>query len=148
MLQIAPIGEFHLEGFFADQRMREIDGIRDRVGVGRIDSDELVTLAHLYFAADLQIFSRPALLANACLANHVHKRLRAAIQDGKFEVVELNNRVVNSQADEGGKNVLGSGDEHAFLHQAGGVADAGHVAGDSLNFKAIEIGATEDNAGA
>src|SRR5579862_8044115 len=148
MLQIAPIGEFDLEGFFADQRMREIDGIRDRIGVGRIDGDELVTLAHLHFAADLQIFSRAALLANAYLTNHVHKRLGAAIEDGKFEVVELNNRVVNSQADEGGKHVLGSGDEYALLHQASGVADPGHVAADGLDFNAMEIGAAEDDAGA
>jgi len=43
--------------------------------------------------------------------------------------------------------VLGSGDEHALLHQAGGIADAGHVAADCLDLKAIEIDAAEHDAG-
>jgi hypothetical protein len=42
--------------------------------------------------------------------------------------------------------VLGGGDEHAFLHQTGGVADAGDVATLGFDFVIVEIYAAEDDA--
>ena len=42
--------------------------------------------------------------------------------------------------------MFGGGDEHALFHQAGGVADARHVAADRLDFKAVEIGAAKNHA--
>ena|ERR1700739_2169575 len=39
------------------------------------------------------------------------------------------------------------GDQDAFFLQAGGVANAGHVAPNGFNFKTIEITATENDAG-
>jgi hypothetical protein len=44
--------------------------------------------------------------------------------------------------------VLGGGDEHAFFHQAGGVADAGNVAADGFDLEAVQIGAAKYDAGA
>ena len=46
----------------------------------------------------------------------------------------------------GRKQVLGGRDQHALLHQAGGVADASHVAARSLDFEAIQIGAAEHDS--
>ena len=44
--------------------------------------------------------------------------------------------------------MLGGGDEHAFLHQTGGIADLGNIATDGFDFEAIKVGAAEHNAGA
>ena len=35
--------------------------------------------------------------------------------------------------------------EHALLHQAGGIADAGHVKADGLDFETVKIGAPEND---
>ena len=47
-----------------------------------------------------------------------------------------------------GEQMLGGGDQHALAHQAGGVADFGHIAADGGNFEVVEVGAAEDDAGA
>ena len=44
--------------------------------------------------------------------------------------------------------VLGGGDKHAFLHQAGGVTDLRNIATDGFHFKVVEVGATKDDPGA
>ncbi len=72
----------------------------------------------------------------------------AAVEDGQFEVVELDDDVVDAHADERGEQMFGGGDEHALAHQAGGVADLGDVAADGWDFEVVEIGAAEDDAGA
>ena len=44
--------------------------------------------------------------------------------------------------------MLGSGDEDALAHQAGGVGDLRDVAADGLDFEVVEIGAAEKDASA
>ena len=43
--------------------------------------------------------------------------------------------------------MLGGGDQHALPHQAGGIADARHVAPTGGNLEIVEIGAEKDDAG-
>ena len=43
--------------------------------------------------------------------------------------------------------MLGGGDQHALFLQAGGVAHLGYIASYGLDFIAIQIDATEDDAG-
>jgi hypothetical protein len=71
---------------------------------------------------------------------------RAAVEDGELEVVEIDEDVVDAEAEEGGEQVLGGGDEHALAHEAGGVADLGDVAAGGGDFESIEIGAAKDDA--
>ena len=70
----------------------------------------------------------------------------AAVQDGQLQVVQLGNHVVHAHADERGEQMLGGGDQHALAHQAGGVADFGHIAANGGNFKVVQVRAAEDNA--
>ena len=77
--QIASVGQFHLKGLFSDEWMGKIDRVGDRIHVGRIDSDELISLPHLHLSANPQIRARTALLADACLENHLHKGTGTAV---------------------------------------------------------------------
>ncbi len=43
--------------------------------------------------------------------------------------------------------MFGGGDEDAFAHQAGGVADLGDVAAGGFDFEIVEVGAAKDDAG-
>ena len=75
-----------------------------------------------------------------------HVRQGAAVQDGQFQVVQLHDHVVHAHADERGEQVFSGGDQHALAHQAGGVADLGHVAADGGNLKVVQVSAAEDDA--
>ncbi len=148
VFHVAAVGQLDLEALAADQGMREIDSVADGVALSGIDADELLALVQLVGAQDLEVDALAALLAEPGIGDHLDEGLRAAVEDGNFEVVELNNGVVDAHADKSRQQVLGGGDEDALLHQAGGVADLGHVAADGLDLVAIEIGAAEDDAGA
>src|SRR5207302_9690235 len=41
--------------------------------------------------------------------------------------------------------MFGGGNQHAFFHQAGGIADPSDVAADRLNLEAIQVGSPKDN---
>ena len=76
-----------------------------------------------------------------------HERQPAAIQDRHFQVVDLDEGVVDSHGVEHAQQVLGGGDQHALAHQAGGVADARHVPPTGGDREVVQIGAHEDDAG-
>src|SRR5437667_11068459 len=86
---ILAIRQFKRESLPANHRMRKVDGVGNRITLRRINSDELVTLPHFQRTQNSNVSPRPALLANACLANEFHKGSRAAIEDWEFQVVEL-----------------------------------------------------------
>ena len=75
--------------------------------------------------------------------NHLDKRTGAAIEDGQLQIVELDDGIVDADTDKRREQVLGGGDEHALLHQAGGVADAGYVASTGFDGEAVKVGAVE-----
>ena len=83
----------------------------------------------------------------AC-AQQFDEGLPAAVEDGHFQVVDFDVRVVDAQAVEGAEQMFGGGDQHALAHQAGGVADAGDVAPAGGDGEIVEIGAAENDSGA
>jgi hypothetical protein len=141
------VGKLDGERLITDQRMREVDGVLNREAVCRVDADELVAIAKLERLDHAQVLAMLALAAKSGGEDHVDEGLGAAIEDGELEVVELDDRVVESGADNGGQQVLGGGDEHSALHQAGCVADFGDVATVGLDEESVEIDAPKDNAG-
>ena len=65
---------------------------------------------------------------------------------GNFDGVDIHVDVVHAAGIQRGQQVLGRGQQHALLHQAGGVADARHVASVRFDFKVVEVHAAEDDA--
>ncbi len=64
---------------------------------------------------------------------------------GSSRAFELHVDVVDPAAIKRRQQVLGGRNQHALLHQAGGVADAGHVADVRLDFEIVEIHAAEND---
>ena len=77
-----------------------------------------------------------------------HEGQPAAIQDGNFQVVDLHVGVVDAHGIERAQQVLGGGDQDALPHQAGGIADARHVAPTGGDREVVQVGAQENDAGA
>src|SRR5438105_15399651 len=96
---------------------------------------------------DSNVRSWPSLLANPSLANEFHKGPRAAVEDREFQIVEFDDRIVNPHSNQRGEQVFGGRNQHALLHQTGGVADAGHIPAYRLNLKTFEINTPKNNAG-
>ena len=109
------------------------------------DGDALAAIFNRNRTADAKVAALAAILANAGLLDEPHERQAAAIQDGNFQVVDFHVHVVDSHGVENAEQVLGGGDQDALAHQAGGVADARHVAPTGGNREVIEVRAHEDN---
>src|ERR1035437_8784642 len=96
LLHVAAIGKIDLESFAANQGMREVNRVADRVPFRRIYADELVTFLHFVRTQNLEVHAFAPLLPQASLGEHLYERQRAAIQAGEFEVVELHGGIVHT----------------------------------------------------
>jgi hypothetical protein len=81
------------------------------------------------------------------LLNHFDKGTRAAIENGQFQIVQFDDGIVDADPGKRREQVLGGGDEHALLHQTGGVADAGYVASAGFDGKTVEVRAMKNDSG-
>ena len=125
----------------------EMDVVGDAVAFAGIDGDELAVLPDFHTLQYAQILPPAPLAADAYLGESFHVREGAPVEDRQLQIVQLNDDVVDAHADEGGKKMLGGGDEHTLAHDAGGVADLGDISAGRCNLVVVQIGATEDHAG-
>ena len=130
----------------AADRGREVDLVGDGVAVAGVDSDEFVALAHFHAFQNAQVFAAAALALEAHFAKRLCVRQGTAVEDGQLKIVQLDQDVIDARSQKCGKQMFGRGDEHALAHEAGGVADFGHVAAGGGDFKIVQIGAAEDHA--
>jgi len=77
--------------------------------VSGIDSDKFVTFAKFKFAKDSQISALAPLLADASFLDELNEWQSAAIENGEFQVVQFDDRVVDTSPKKGGKQMLGRG---------------------------------------
>jgi len=117
----------------------EINRIRNGVAVGGIDRNKFVALAHLYFAKNLQILARAAAVCGCRFLNEFDKRQRTAVEDGEFKVASSTMALSMPTPINATSRCSVVEMSTPFFHEAGGVADAGYVAADGLDRKAIEI---------
>ena len=69
------------------------------------------------------------------------------VEDGDFNVVEVDENVVDAVGVGGGEKVFGGREKNALLHEACGVADAGDVVAVGLDMEIVEVDAAENYAG-
>src|SRR4051812_50193178 len=86
---ILAVGEVHTEGFFADERVREVDGVFDGIGVRWIDRDEFGAFPNFQFPANSQLGSSPAVLAYAGFTDEFHERVGDVVQDRQVQLVAV-----------------------------------------------------------
>src|SRR5437870_3615940 len=97
-LRFVPVScEIKIETLQAD-RARKVDGVGNRILICRIDSKELVSLSNLNRLANLPVHSLAALAFDPDAMNRVKKRLSAAVEYRQFELIELDDRVVDAGA--------------------------------------------------
>ena len=138
--------DFQLERLTPNQRMREEHFTGEQEAVGRKNADALASAFNRYRFANPQVPFAAARLPDSGGADQIDKGLAAAVENRHFEVIDLDEGVVDSHAVERAEQVLGGRDQHALAHQAGGVTDFLHVAPTGGDGEAFKIGTDENDA--
>src|SRR5882757_4864884 len=127
--------------------MRKINVAADSEFIGRMDSNAAAVFDDFDGLEDFKVAAFSTEAAEACLIKELEEGLGGTVEDGDFDIVEVDEDVVDAVGIGGGEKVLGGGEQDALLHKAGGVADASDVVAVGFNWEIIEINAAEDDAG-
>lgn len=131
----------------ADEGMGKIDVAADTELVGRIDADAAAVFDDFDRFEDSKVATFAAQATKAGLIEELEKRLGGTVENGDFDIVEVDEDVVDAVGVGGGEKMLGGGEQDALLHEAGGVADASDVVAVGLDGEIVEVDAAEDNSG-
>jgi hypothetical protein len=131
----------------SDKRMREVDVAADTELVGWIDGDAAPVFDDFDRFEDAEVATFAAKAAEAGLIEQLKERFGGTVQDGNFDVVEVDEDVVDTVGIGGGEKVFGGGEEDTLLHEAGSVTDAGNVVAVGFDGEIFEVDAAEDYAG-
>ena len=114
--------------------------------IGRIERDALVAARQRDRAHDFQEPLRRGEPLEAGFVNQIDERRRAAVHDGHFGMVQLDDDVVDAEADERRQQVLDGLDRALLQRQARGVLNAAEMRDDRGNLEAAKVGAAEADA--
>ena len=120
-------------------RVIEADAVGHLEVIGRIERDALVAARQRDRAHDFQEPLRRREPLEARFVNQVNERRGAAVHDGHFGMVQLDDDVVHAQADERGQQVLDGLDRAVLQRKAGGVLDAAQVRDRGGNLEAAQV---------
>jgi hypothetical protein len=137
----------HFDLLLADERVGEINVAADAELVGGIDADAAAVIDDFDGLENLKVAAFSTEAAEACLIQELEEGLGGTVEDGDFDVVEVDEDVVDAIGIGGGEKVLGGGEQDALLHEAGGVADAGDVVAVRFDWEIVEVDAAKDYAG-
>ncbi len=119
--------------------MLESDLIFQAEDVRRIDREGLAVLFHDEGLLDAHVVTGGIEPDDAGFLYRFGVGQRAAVQDGNFEVVELDNCVVDAQSVESREQMLHRGNPDAVAHQGRGIGDALHRTDVRPKLEVIEI---------
>jgi hypothetical protein len=131
----------------ANEGMGKVDVAADAKFVGGIDGDAAAVFDDFNGLENFKVAALTAEAVEACLIEELEERLSGAVEDGDFDVVEVDEDVVDAVRIRGGEKVLGGGEEDALLHEAGGVTDASDVVTVGFDWEVIEVDAAKNYAG-
>jgi hypothetical protein len=130
-----------------DEGMREINVAANAEFIGGINADATAVFDDFDRLKDAEVAALAAVAAETGLIEELEKRFRGAVEDGDFDVVEVDKNVVDAVGIGRGQEVLGGREEDALLHKASGVAYAGNVVAVGFDGKIVEVDAAKDDAG-
>src|SRR6266849_448788 len=136
----------HLHFLLPYQGVREIHVAAHTKLIGRIDADAAVSFGDLHRLQYFQITPLAAQFANAGPLQHLHEGLSRTVENGHFDGVYIDVNVVDATRIDGGKQMLGGGEQNALLHEAGGITDASDVVPLRFDWEIIQVNAAKHDA--
>jgi hypothetical protein len=137
----------HFDFLLADEGMGKIDVATDTKLVSGIDADAAAVFEDFDGPEDFEVAALAAKAAEAGLIEELEEGLGGTVKNRDFDVVEVDEDVVDAVGIRGGEKVFGGGEQDALLHEAGGVADASDVVAVGFDREVVEVDAAEDDAG-
>jgi hypothetical protein len=131
----------------ADERVGKIDIAADAELVGRKDGDAAAIFDDFDGLENFKVAAFSTEAAETGLIKELEEGLGGTVENGDFDVVEVNKDVVDAVGIGCGQKVFGGGEQDALLHKAGGIADTGNIVAVGFDWEIIEINAAEDDAG-
>jgi hypothetical protein len=131
----------------ADLWVGKIDVAADPEFVGGMDGNAAAIFDDFDGLEDAEVASLATKAAEAGLIEELEKGFGGTIEDGDFDIVDIDENVVDAIGIGGGEEVLGGGKKDALLHEAGGVADASNVVAVGFNGEVVEVNAAKNDAG-
>jgi len=131
----------------ADERVGKIDVAADAELVGRKDGDAAAVFDDFDGLEDFKVAAFSTEAAKAGLIKELEEGLGGTVEDGDFDIVEVNEDVVDAVGIGGGEKVLGGGEQDALLHKAGGIANTSDVVAMGFDGEVVKINAAENDAG-
>jgi hypothetical protein len=136
----------HFDLLLAYERMGEINVAANTKFIGGIDADAAAIFEDFYGLEDTEVAALAAEAAETGLIEELEERFCGAVENGNFDVVEVNKDVVDAVGVGGGEKVFRGGEQDALLHKAGGVTDVGDVVAVGFDRKIVQVNATENDA--
>ena len=130
-----------------DEGVGKIDVAADAEFVGGIDPDAAAVFDDFDRLEDFEVASLAAKAAETGLIEELEEGLGGAIENRDFDVVEVDEDVVDAVGIRCGKEMLGGGEQDALLHEAGGITDASHIVAVGFDWEIVEVDAAKDDAG-
>src|SRR5260370_12729176 len=81
------------------------------------------------------------------MLQHLHKGFCRAVENGDFNGVDVDVDVVNPAGIDGGKQMLGGGEQNALFHEARGIADASDVVPLRFDREIVQVNAAKHDTG-
>jgi hypothetical protein len=147
-------GKYLAEGFRIDEyfdlllayeRMGKINVAADAEFVGGIDCDAAATFEDFYGLEDTEVAALAAEAPETGLIEELEERFCGAVENGNFDVVEVDKDIVNAVGIGGSEKMLRGREQDALLHEAGGVTDAGDVVAVGFDRKIVQVNPTEND---
>src|SRR5258707_8590514 len=130
----------------ADERVGKIDVAADTEFVGGIDGNAAAVFDDFDGLEDFKVAAFSTEAAEDGLIEELEEGLGGTVENGNFDIVEVNEDVVDAVGIGGGEKVLGGGEQDALLHKAGGIADASDVVAMGFDGEVVKIDAAENDA--
>src|SRR6202171_3063742 len=126
--------------------MRKIHVAAHAKLIGRIDADPAVSFGDFQRLQYFQIAPLPAQFANAGVLQHLHEGLGRTVENRHFDRVDVDVNVVDATRIDGGKQMLGGGEQNALFHQARGITYASTVVPLGFDGEVIQVDAAKHDA--
>ena len=140
------LGDAQRARLVPQQRVIVADAVGDLEVIRRVERDALVAARQRDRPDDLQVLARRLQPLHARFVNQVDERRRAAVHDRHFRRVQLDDGVVDADADQGREQVLHRLDRDFVDRQPGRELDPRQVVHRGGHFVVAQIGPPETDA--
>jgi hypothetical protein len=146
VLDEAVFGDAQRARLVPQQRVVVADAVGDLEVVRRVERDPLVAARERNRPDDLQVLARGRQLLHARFLNQVHERRGAAVHDRHFRRVQLDQHVVDAEADERRQQVLNRFDRHLVARERRGQLNARQVLDVGRDLAVPQVGPAKADA--